>query len=165
MEPGLKREIEEVLAPHIDIDVPKGHIEIAVAAAEINEAFAWTGDQVTEEMVQHTIALSERLDEMTQGGFFTVIGCDTWDPGDPMLDGEFDTLEKALQRVREIVEEERELQILSLEHTMAQCSPNSRIYWSFEEDLDKIKRGEKAATSEVLYVYHPNGDFLRKFRV
>lgn len=107
----------------------------------------------------------EPPDEMRQGGFFTVIGCDTWDPGDPMLDGEFDTLEEALQRVREIVEENRELQMISLEGVMEHYPQDSSHYWSLKRKTGQIRDGEKAATSEVLYVYHPNGDFLNKFRV
>ena len=164
LDPNIKGEIEEVLAPHIDKDVPRQQIELALAAAELNQKFAWTGEQITNEQVQYAIARANEVRKIVTGGFYSVVGRDSWDSSEPpMLNGEFDTLEEAMQRAHDIVQQNREYRMIIIEEVLRSCIPGSKDYLYHQREYDEVREGKKPATSEVLYVYNPAGVTLEEF--
>lgn len=166
LDPLIKDRVEEILAPHIDKDVSKQQINLAVAASELNQKFAWTGEQISPEQVQYAMARADQVRKMVTNGFFSVVGRDSWDNSEPpMLNGEFDTLEDALQRAQDIIQQDREYRMIILEEVMRNCKRGGRDFLYHQREYDEVREGKKPPSSEVLYVYSPTGETLEKLQV
>lgn len=105
-------------------------INLALGAAELNERFRHTGEQIGQEQFDAAVRNAQRVTQLRKNddGKFRVIGLDKYDSED-WLEGEFDSAEEAIEVAERRTNESK-----------ANCT--------------------SADVATVFFAYNPNGEYL-----
>lgn len=162
--PGLQKEIEVLLSPHIDLDVDQQEISSAISIARLNAQSEHPDNQITKAQLQERIADSYRKAKIFSSGFYRVINGDTLNLNNPDIAGEFDNLEEAIERAREEAEEKRNFWIKTYQGILNGLKVGTEGYKHCQIKLEEAENGGNL-TSIILYVHGPTGEILGEFPV
>jgi hypothetical protein len=152
-------------------------IYLAIEAAELNSQLAYTGDSITQEQFDIAVREAERIWKRRKSGKYRVMSVDSWEFGSDIIRGNFDSEEEATifayweaHRERDFWEwAKRESHSRSAGKTLTQYKrleryPPSDFVQNIEQEKRRIQESP-SHTSEVLYVYDPEGNLVDKIKV